>query len=398
MKKISLFLLIALFTSTCVTTDAQIDSLKAPDSSSRHRIAVFIPLYLDSAFDASSNYRYDKNFPKFINPGLEFYEGLQLAADSLEAGNLQLDVQVYDTRSTKQTISQVIQSPDFQSTQLILGYVNAGELRDLATAAMQKSIPFVNVNFPNDGGITNNPYLVILNSMLKTHCEGIYKFIQRNYPTYNIVFARKKGALEDRLKNYFTDLEKNTASVPLKSKYVVLDEPVNGKQLLSNLDSTKKNLVVVVSLDENFGKAVCMEIASVNKSYATKIFGMPTWDAIDFARPEFTDQEIYYTTPFYTNPNDSLVASIQLYFKNKFYSRPSDMVYRGYESLFRFGQLLQQYGRNLSSSIGEKKFKLFNDFDIQPVFLSKQNMTLDYFENKKLYFVKKVAGNVVAVY
>ncbi|MBS1599653.1 MAG: hypothetical protein JST75_15615 [Bacteroidetes bacterium] len=398
MKKIFQFsLLLIVLLSLRILTQAQIDSLKLPDSS-RHRIAVFIPLYLDSAFDPSLNYRYDKNFPKFINPGLEFYEGLQLAADSLEKKDLQLDIQVYDTRSAKQTIAQTVQSPEFQSTQLILGYVNAAELRDLAASAMKKNIPFINVNFPNDGGITNNQYLIILNSMLKTHCESIYKFIQRNYPTYNIVFLKKKGAQEDRLKNYFTEIEKNTASVPLKSKYVVLDEPVSSTQLLSNLDSTRKNLVVVLSLDENFGKTICAQIAAVNKSYVTKIFGMPTWDAVDFARPEYTDQEIYYTTPFYTNPGDSLVVSIQQYFKNKFYSRPSDMVYRGYETLFRFGQLLGQYGHNLSGSIGEKKYKLFNDFDIQPVFLNKQNLTLDYFENKKLYFIKKVAGNVTAVY
>jgi hypothetical protein len=57
-----------------------------------------------------------------------------------------------------------------------------------------------------------------------------------------------------------------------------------------------------------------------------------------------------------------------------------------------------QYGSNLSGSIGEKKYKVFNDFNIQPVFLNKQTMTLDYFENKKLYFIKKVDGNITAVY
>ena len=50
----------------------------------RQKIAVFVPLYLDSAFDAMDNYRYDKTFPKFINPGLEFYEGVQLAIDSMK--------------------------------------------------------------------------------------------------------------------------------------------------------------------------------------------------------------------------------------------------------------------------------------------------------------------------
>ena len=70
-------------------------------NSSRQKIAVFVPLYLDSAFDATNGYRYDKNFPKFINPGLELYEGIQLALDSLNKENTQLEVFVFDTRSTK---------------------------------------------------------------------------------------------------------------------------------------------------------------------------------------------------------------------------------------------------------------------------------------------------------
>ena len=379
---------------------AQADSTQHHiDSTQRHHIAVFVPLFLDSAFDASNNYRYEKNFPKFINPGLEFYEGAQLAADSLETEKVQLDIQLYDTKSTTQSISQILQSPGFQQTELIIGYVNIAELRQLAEAAQHKNIPFINVNFPNDGGISNNPDMILLNSTLKTHCEAMYKFIQRNYPTYNILFFRRNGALEDRLKNYFMEIEKNTASVPLKLNYVNLDQPLNAEQIISNLDSTKKNLCIVGSLDENFGRTVCAQLTAVNKTYISKIFGMPTWDAIeDFSQPEYADQEIYYTTPFYTNPADSLVMFIQQYFKNKFYSRPSDMVFRGYETIYRFGKLLVQHGHNLSGSIGEKKYKIFTDFDIEPVFLNKQNMTLDYFENKKLYFIKKVNGNVVAVY
>src|SRR5688500_13781607 len=61
-------------------------------NSSRQKIAVFVPLYLDSAFDATNGYRYDKAFPKFINPGLEFYEGIQFALDSLNKENVQLEV------------------------------------------------------------------------------------------------------------------------------------------------------------------------------------------------------------------------------------------------------------------------------------------------------------------
>lgn len=367
--------------------------------STSHRIAIFVPLYLDSAFDANGNYKFDNNFPKILNPGLEFYEGAQLALDSLQKEGAHLDVHIYDTRSKQKTIGQIIREDDFQKTELIIGYVSNTDLRQLAEIALHKNIPFINVNFPNDGGITNNADFVLLNSTLKTHCEAIYKYLQKNDALSRVIVFQKNGAIETRLRNYFMDAEKNTPSVPLKLKYVNLTEPINSKQLLPFLDSTKQNIFIAASLDENFSKNLCLQLAQVDKTYPITIIGMPTWDnMIDFSEPEYNGMEIIYTTPLYINPTDNLVKDIQQYFKDKFYSRPSDMVFRGYETTYHFAKLLIEHGASLSISIGEKKYNVFTDFDIQPVFLNKQNMTLDYFENKKLYFIKKVDGNITAVY
>lgn len=366
------------------------------DTAGRHQLAIFLPLYLDSAFDATGNYRYDKNFPKFINPGLEFYEGAALALDSLEENDARLDVRIYDTRSASQSLPQVLASPEFERTELIIGQVSGGEMQQLAAAAAHKNIPFINVNFPNDGGITNNPSLVILNSTLRTHCEGIYRFLQRNYPTKNLVFFRKKGAQEDRLRGYFSDIEKTTASVPLKIKYVTLDDNFDASAVTPYLDSTTQTICIAGSLDDVFASRLC-GMLSYLKSYRTSLIGMPTWDNMDFSKPEFAGEEIVYSTPFYINPADSLVKQIQQNFKTRFYSRPSDMVFRGYECVYRFGSLLLLHGSALGGSIGEKKYKVFTDFNIEPVFLNRQSMTLDYFENKKLYFIRKMDGNVTTV-
>ena len=408
MKATSRYFLLCILLAASVVLRAQVDTThRMADTSGhhldsingRHKLAIFLPLYLDSAYDASNTYRYDKNFPKFLNPGLEFYEGAQLALDSLQKENARLEVHIYDTKSSVQTIAQVLQSPEFSKTELIIGHVVPGEMQQLAAAAAQMNVPFVNVNFPNDGGITNNPEFIILNSTLRTHCEGIYRFVQRNYPTKPIVLFRKKGGQEDRLKAYFEDISKTTNSVPLKVKYVTLDDVFDAGALTSYLDSSTQTICIAGSLDENFARSLCQSLASINKTFTSLVVGMPTWDNIDFSKPEFSGEEIVYSTPFYVNPTDNLVKAIQQYFKTRFYSRPSDMVFRGYETTYRFSkQLLHTGGKGLSGSIGEKKFKVFTDFDIEPVFLNRQNMTLDYFENKKLYFVKKMDGVVTGVY
>jgi hypothetical protein len=377
-----------------VKTDS---AVRHSDSNARHSVALFLPLYLDSAFDATGNYRYDKNFPKFINPGLEFYEGATLALDSMRKEGMRLDVHIYDTRSLTRSIQLVVADSAFDSVELIIGVVaNGGEEQQLAAAALKHKVPFINVNFPNDASITANQDLVILNSTLRAHCEAIYRYVQRNYPTKQLVFFRKKGVQEDRLKGYFNDLDHSTAGVPLKIRYVTLDDNFDNAALTASLDSTEQTVCIGGSLDEGFGTRLAGVLAYL-KSYPTVLIGMPTWDNLDYTKPELAGKEIVYTTPFYINPADTLVKQINQYYKVRFYSRPSDMVFRGYESIYRFGHLLCMHGRGVADSLGEKRFKVFNDFNIEPVFLNRQKMTLDYFENKKLYFVHMTDGNVTAV-
>ncbi|MFT3824847.1 MAG: hypothetical protein QM731_13060 [Chitinophagaceae bacterium] len=396
MKHIRLSVLLSLTLLQVLFAQAQ-DSAAAPHEGP-YRIAVFAPLYLDSAFDASGNYRYDKTtWPRFINPGLEFWEGAQLAIDSMKKEGLQLDIHVYDTRSAASKIETVMVSEEIKNMNLLIGHVSLNETVLLAHLAANLSIPFINANLPNDAGITNNPDFVILNSTLSTHCTAIYKYLQKNFALSNIIIFRKKGVTEDRLQEYFVEAGKTTTGVPLKVKYVTLENNFTIKQLQAYIDSNITNVCLVSSLDAAFGQAICQQLASVSSSYASTVFGMPTWDVVDFEKPVYKGVEIYYSTPFYADPANKLVVSMQDYFKNAMFAIPSDMVYRGYETLYRFGHLLNDHGKNLSSSIGDKKYKVFNDFDIQPV-LNRKTMTLDYFENKKLHFIRKIDGVVKAVY
>src|SRR5688572_15621158 len=81
----------------------QFNALSAQDSV-KHKIAVFAPLFLDSAFNEHGEFRYGKQMPRFMQQGIEFYEGVQLALDSLAAEGNEMEVFVYDTRSLKQGI------------------------------------------------------------------------------------------------------------------------------------------------------------------------------------------------------------------------------------------------------------------------------------------------------
>jgi len=369
------------------------DTLLPP---ARHRIAVFAPLYLDSAFDFSNNYRYENEFPKFLSPGLEFYEGVQLALDSLNKEGSELEVFIYDTRSAAKPLAGQLKEAVDSSAELIIAHISGQELFQFARVAKENQIPLINVNLPNDGGITNNPYFVLLNSTLRTHCEGIYRYLQKYHPTEPLVVFRKKGQMEDMIKSYFDAFAKSAYGVPVKMKYVDLPANFTAANLTAHLDSNQKSVCLAASLDEEFGNNIIRQFATFSKSYPVTLVGMPTWDSKDYTRPEFKDAEVVYSTPFYNARTDKVSTSIIEYFNTHLYARPSDMVVRGYETMWKFAKLLLTHRSDIASNLTSRQFNIIRNFDIQPI-LNKTTLSLDYFENKKLYFVKWQNGVVKEV-
>ena len=359
----------------------------------RHKIAIFAPLYLDSVFDASQTYRFGNQFPRFSNPGLEFYQGAQMALDSLKQKGAPLDVYVYDSRSVQNPLPKALNNAELRDAELLIANATAADVRVLAEAAQQRKIPFISATLPNDGGVSNNPYMVILNATLRTHCEGIYRYLQRYHATQKIIVFQKSGVQEDQIREYLQETAQNTASLPLKLEFKNIGTGFDYATLARSLDSTKNTVCMAGSLDATFGLNLAQNLAALRATYPVTIIGMPTWDALkEFTKPDYKDIEIVYSTPFYYERPNPLSAQLASDFEAETNGRPSDMFYRGYETTLRFAQLLLDTTKDLASNLTRKGAYVFTAFDIQPVFLDKKAMTLDYFENKKLYYVKIVNG------
>ena len=364
-------------------------SATAPIANPRHKIALFTPLYLDSVFDADGNFRYEKSGAKFTNAGLEFYYGAQLALDSLEKRGAPLEVFIYDTKG-KESLSNQLSKPEMADVDMIIAQSNLQETKLLAEAAQSKKIPFISATLPNDAGIENNPYMVVLNSTLQAHVEGIYRFLQKYHSLDRIVVFRKAGIQEDLIKSHFIEFSKTTASVPLKIKFVEVGNNFSAQTMSAHMDSNSKTICVAGSLDETFCTRMTQNLLNLNKRYPIRVIGMPTWDSYNFSK--VGDLEIIYSNPFFYNRTNYLENTLATEFTNRMTSKPTDLFFRGYETTLRFAMLLLDTNSDVTSNLTRKGNTVLTQFDIQPVFKDKSAMTLDYFENKHLYFIKVLNG------
>ncbi len=388
MKLIRRIFLFFCFACTSIFSFAQTKQFK---------IAVFAPLYIDSAFDGDTYKPGITAVPKNILPGLDFYNGVMLAIDSLQQEGAPIEVSIYDSKNKNENIGSVIQQNKLNDVSLIIGsFTNRSDIRLLANFALQKKIPLISATYPNDDGIINNPYFVIINSTLRTHCEALYKFMQKYYATNNIVMVRKKGAVEDFIQSIFNQTAKSTPAIPLKIKTVELIDTFNTSALLNVLDSTKNNIIVCGSINEAFGLRLVRAV-SASPSYNSVVIGMPNWDGIkDLDKPDCKGVDIIYSSPYNFSRIDKFSQAFITNYNTKYAGRPTDMAFKGFESMYHFSKLLITYGNNLENFLSEKSYKVFNDLDIRAV-INKSTYNTDYFENKKLYFIKKADGNIKSV-
>ena len=405
-KKISITIsfIVAILASAILTANAQkaIQAQNmaatlpvAPVTIKTYHIAIFAPLYLDSVFNAGGNFRFKQGIPRLIVPGLEFVQGAELALDSLYLPNTNVVVSIYDSKSYNEPVPTLISEKKLDSVDIIIGAVKDAEYKQLADFALLKKIPFISATYPNDGGVATDPYLVIMNPTLKSHCEAIYSYLLENHGTDRIFLVRKKGVQEDKIAEYFKEINMQDGKPLLNIQTLNYEaSQQDADNLKKKLDSTKQTIIIGASLDEGFATNLTLACHDLFQSYPITLIGMPNWEGFkQLAKSDvFADFPVYITSPYYNEKLDDNSRKLINGYMIKFKGKPTDMAFKGYECASYFTNLLIKYSATVMDNLNDKTFKVFSEYNFRPVMLGNYDFP-DYYENKHLYFVKIQGGN-----
>lgn len=366
------------------------------DTTHHAKIAICIPLYIDSAFNGNV-YKWDKSHvAPYVVKGLEFYNGVQTAIDSLKMQNITASIFIIDTKA-KDGLEMQLNNASFDDLDIIIGAATSvNELQLLAKIAYQKNIPFISATYPNDGNISDNPFFVILNTTLQTHITAMESYLKNRSDTANIIFFTRKGSLEETIWSYLEQANNlNTNQLPIQK--IFIDDSLAISHIPSYLKKGKLNICIAGSLNEAFGISLLKKLSTLTDAYNINLLGMPNWDGIKaLSSNTVKNISIIYTSPFnYTNANPA-VANFKNTYKKVRHFIPSDMLLKGFECTYHFTQLIaNSIKEGTTLNISDNQFKVFNDFDIQPIYRKKKK--IDYFENKKIYFIQQQNGQVKTI-
>lgn len=355
-------------------------------------VKVLLPLHLDSAF-ADGKYAHGNQLPGYLIPGLEFFNGVKLAADQLREEGISARIQMIDLKAADWE-QQLLRDTTYEAPGIVIAAPpTAADLKAIADKLRPAGTPLISM-LPNDAGIMTYPQLMIANSTLRTHCTQLYKYLQRNHSIDNILLLSAKGGTEERLRQFMMEEHDATPSVKLKWKNTAINDNFGTGTLLASLDSTRYNVLVLPTLNGGLAQKVIAALSTLSSSYRIGVFGMPTWESLPLSKPEFKGIEVYYGTPFVTyTAEEELLTNFTTRYRNLTNSRPSDMAFRGYEITYRYAKTLSLYASDFVKHTNHTAYRVFSDFRFEPV-RNRPGGEVDYLENNRIYFVKKLDGNL----
>lgn len=357
------------------------------------KVAILAPLYLDSVFD-EGKLKNKKSLPRFIMPGVDFVQGAMIAFDMIDVDGKKVEARIFDSKSTKTPVSSIIRNKQLDGTDLIIGSVRDPEYSQLASYAVRNNVPFVSATYPNDGGIRKNPNLIIVNPTLQANIDAIYSYLLQKHGTDNIYLVKQKN--DKRIENYFKAANTSEGKALLKINTINLDSSISTYGLRRMLDTSKQVVIIGASLDETFSAKLADAIYPIGKNNPIMYIGMPNWDGFrSFLKKDgYPDFPIYFTTSHMdVQKNQYKDYLVDQYF-TKYRAKPTDVAYKGFEVAYYFTQILLNHPQDFMEHINDDKYAPFHKFNFRPVNLNNTDSIPDYFENKHLFIMKILNGEI----
>ncbi|MDH5381290.1 MAG: ABC transporter substrate-binding protein [Cyclobacteriaceae bacterium] len=180
--------------------------------------------------------------PKVNEFILEFYRGFQIAADSINKNETKLNILVFDTKRDTTVIKSQFNSPELQSSDLIIGPVfNSGIIQDFS---FQNQINTINPFSKNDTFTEVNPFYYLYSYPYRKVGENLAHFTASDTLLQKGIIFHANNSQDSLIAKVFADSMINSGKEILGSYVINKGE---GKKVLNLLTGVN----VVNDINEN---------------------------------------------------------------------------------------------------------------------------------------------------
>ena len=133
------------------------------------RISLLFP-FLVSTLDPSPQ----KKKNQFV---IDFYQGMQLASDSLARIGIKLEIVAYDTKRNLDTLRKILKYDELKSSDVLIGPLFADEFKIVSEFSEKQKIPMINPVTNNQEFLGSNKYALLFQPTFSTFGKKAAEFV-----------------------------------------------------------------------------------------------------------------------------------------------------------------------------------------------------------------------------
>lgn len=355
----------------------------------RYRIDILLSLYLDELAKAKGRTEKEKIKEK-ASAGVSFYEGVSMAADSLKKAGFNIDIYIHDITSATELPASLVGNGKLDSTDLIIGALQAKDITLFADFAKRKHVNFISALSATDASVKDNPYFTLLQPSLKSHCQWIAAHISSIFSGQKVTLLyRTTNQPDSNAYKYITGVNASKSKI----QPILCNSLPNKASLASVIDSNRPNVLIVSVLDGNYADSLLHALSTDFPGTHFTVYGMPSWNGIaSIKKPHaFPNLSINITYPFNFNATTGMVPIINLNCTTDYDHGATELNYRAYETLFWYAALLKNYGTVFNEKYSDNSAAPITKFEVKMQWDKSGNIL--YNENNHI-FISTFEGGV----
>ncbi len=209
----------------------------------------------------------------------EFYKGFLVAVDSMRNCGTPINIQVYDTSSSLDSVRNIIVNPELAKAKIIIAPDNEAQLAALGAYGQQNAIKILNLFVVKDETYRTNPYIMQGNIPHKAmYAKAVDGLIARMGAHVPVILTRNNGEADKT--EYIAYLKETLAAKGIEYKEVFFDGTMKASDL-EGLDADGEYAFVPysgrqVELNRILPAVLDFKAKSL-KADPVQVFGYPEW-------------------------------------------------------------------------------------------------------------------------
>ncbi len=312
-----------------------------PDSAQRPmQIMLVLPFELEKNFSDTADYTHGLVDPASV-PALHFYEGALLAVDSLQKDSIRVSLTTCDTPSDSAGVLRLLAQASIRQADLVIGNFPSNLAHAAAFGAARHGIKLMLTQGTSPSVVTGHQEVALALASTHTQCRKMTDFMMNYFPKSNVILVYRNMKREDELATVFRDELNSLGSFDTLREFNASRTDI--AELTLSIDTTKRNVVFVVSSDEAFVSPV-LTLLEERKLYGIQVSGLPTWqnfEAVDFMG--FSNVQVFNFDNNYIDYETMKCNNFRRKFLSSYATDPMPQAFSGFDIVYQAGKSFKNH-------------------------------------------------------